>query len=331
MRFRTEVDINKTPFSIGYNTPTLFIGSCFTENIGAIMRENKMPVIINPFGVVYNPYSICNSLQNLIENKKYTESDIQFKNGLWFSYDHHTRYSAENKNDCMQRINQTINEGHEILNKLQNLVVTFGTARLYRLISNGKVVANCHKVPAKEFDHQLMDVEEIVELWDNLISTLISKNQSLKIIFTVSPIRHWKDGAEGNQLSKSTLIVAVYKLIKKFPDNAFYFPSYEIMMDDLRDYRFYDDDMLHPSSKAIDYIWEKFQKSYIDKNSVEMIAKIQKVMQAVRHRPFNPKTAEHQKFIKQTLLAMEEIKLIFPEVNFDSEIEKLNSQICRTN
>ncbi|MCB8963580.1 MAG: GSCFA domain-containing protein [Bacteroidales bacterium] len=327
MKLRTEVEAPKYPFSIGFNTSTLFVGSCFTENVGAIMRENKMPVLVNPFGVVYNPFSIDKSLQSLVENRKYSETDLQFRNGLWFSYDHHTRFSSVSREECLLRINNAVGEGHRFMLGLSNLVVTFGTARVYRLKSSGQVVVNCHKVPAKEFDHQLMSVDEIVAIWSNRIAELLAMNSALRIIFTVSPIRHWKDGAEGNQVSKSTLIVAVHTLVRMFPDNAFYFPSYEIMMDDLRDYRFYDTDMLHPSPMAIEYIWAKFAKSFIDKESEGLIAQIRKIVQAAGHRPFNPATVEHQRFIAQTLTQIAQIMENHSGINFDDEIEKLNSQL----
>ena len=327
MKFRTEVEIAKYPFCIGYNTPTLFIGSCFAENIGAIMRENKMPVLVNPFGVVYNPFSIDRCIENLIQSSEYTDADVQCRNGLWFSYDHHTRFSSQSKEECLRRINSAVGEGRKFLLGVKTLMVTFGTARVYRLKNSDQVVVNCHKVPAKEFDHQLMTVDEIVAIWVNRIAQLLEMNSALKIIFTVSPIRHWKDGAEGNQLSKATLIVAVHKLIVKYPNNAFYFPSYEIMMDDLRDYRFYDDDMLHPSPMAIEYIWNKFEKSFIDRDSAELIGQIHRIIQAVGHRPFNPNTPEHLRFVNQTLLQITQIKENHPEINFDDEVKKLNSQL----
>ncbi len=327
MKFRTEVDIPKYPFRIGFDTPSIFIGSCFTENIGAIMRENKMPVLVNPFGVVYNPLSICNSLVSILDNKRYGEDDIQFSKGLWYNFDFHTRFSNPSKAECLNNMNSAIGNANSFLNDLQNLIVTFGTARVYRLMQTNRVVANCHKIPAKEFGHQIMTVDEIVGSWSILIERLIEKNVNLKIIFTVSPIRHWKDGPEGNQLSKATLIVAVHKLIAKYPNNAFYFPSYEIMMDDLRDYRFYDDDMLHPSPKAIEYIWSKFEGAFLDKASVDLLAKIHKIKQAVGHRPFNPNTSEHQKFLNQTVASINEIVKEHPFVCFDEELSILSSHI----
>lgn len=328
MKFRTEVEIPKYPFSIGFDSPSLFIGSCFTENIGAIMRENKMPVLVNPFGVVYNPLSISNSLESILTNRQYEPGDIHFDKGLWYNFNFHTRFSNPNKDECLSNMNSAIGDAHLFLNKLQNLIVTFGTARVYRLKQTNSVVANCHKIPAKEFEHQLMSVDEIVNVWMVLIDKLLAQNNNLRIIFTVSPIRHWKDGAEGNQLSKATLIVAVHKLIAKYPNNAFYFPSYEIMMDDLRDYRFYDDDMLHPSSKAIEYIWSKFESTFLDKESKELLAKINRIKQAIGHRPFNPSTSEHQRFINQTIVSINEIKSKHKQINFDDEIEILKSQIC---
>jgi hypothetical protein len=181
-------------------------------------------------------------------------------------------------------------------------------------------------VPAVEFEHKHLTVDEVVEIWSNLISMLLRLNPSLKFILTVSPIRHWKDGAIGNQLSKSTLIVAVHRLVEIYSDKVFYFPGYELMMDDLRDYRFYDDDMLHPSPKAIEYIWNKFSRALVDNDSMKLAAQIQKIIQAAGHRPFNPNTLEHKRFVDKILKAIQDIKLIHPSLNFEREIAILKGE-----
>jgi len=199
------------------------------------------------------------------------------------------------------------------------LLVTFGTARVYYLKENNQPVANCHKVPSKEFNNKLMSVEEIVTSWSELIDLILDKTPCQKIIFTVSPVRHWKDGAVGNQQSKSILNVAIHELILKYPDNAFYFPSYEILMDDLRDYRYYADDMLHPSKVAVEYIWEKFKKSLIEPKSIALLEEIEKIISAVNHKPFNPNTPEHKAFVTNTLELIKKIKKKDLSLNFTKE------------
>ena len=326
MEFRTEVAVDDFPFSLGYATPTLFCGSCFTENIGGIMRTLKMPVLVNPFGVVYNPLSVAQVLQRSVAGKIYNADELQFRDGLWFSFDFHSRFASPNRNACIALLNEAVSSAKDFISTTQCIVVTFGTARVYKLKGCGEVVSNCHKVPAVEFENKLLAVDEVVEIWSNLISMLLGLNPSLKLVLTVSPIRHWKDGAPGNQLSKSTLIVAVHRLVEMYSDNVFYFPSYELMMDDLRDYRFYDDDMLHPSPKAIEYIWSKFSRVLIDDDSMKLAAQIQKIIQAAGHRPFNTDTLEHKRFVDKILKSIQDIKLIHPSINFEREIAILKGE-----
>jgi hypothetical protein len=326
MEFRTEVEVDNFPFSLGYATPTLFCGSCFTENIGGIMRTLKMPVLVNPFGVVYNPISVAQVLQRSVAGKTYNADELQFRDGLWFSFDFHSRFASPDRNACLTQLNEAVSSAKVFIETAQCILATFGTARVYKLKDSGEVVSNCHKVPAVEFEHKLLTVDEVVEIWSNLITMLLRLNPSLKFILTVSPIRHWKDGAIGNQLSKSTLIVAVHRLVEIYSDKVFYFPGYELMMDDLRDYRFYDDDMLHPSPKAIEYIWNKFSRALVDNDSMKLAAQIQKIIQAAGHRPFNPNTLEHKRFVDKILKAIQDIKLIHPSLNFEREIAILKGE-----
>jgi len=326
MEFRTEVEVDNFPFSLGYATPTLFCGSCFTENIGGIMRTLKMPVLVNPFGVVYNPISVAQVLQRSVAGKTYNADELQFRDGLWFSFDFHSRFASPDRNDCLTQLNEAVSSAKVFIETTQCILATFGTARVYKLKDSGRVVSNCHKVPAVEFEHKLLTVDEVVEIWSNLITMLSKLSPNLKFILTVSPIRHWKDGAIGNQLSKSTLIVAVHKLVEMYSDKVFYFPGYELMMDDLRDYRFYDDDMLHPSPKAIEYIWNKFSRALVDNDSMKLAAQIQKIIQAAGHRPFNPNTLEHKRFVDKILKAIQDIKLIHPSLNFEREIAILKGE-----
>jgi len=319
MDFRTTIDAPKFPFSISYETPTLFCGSCFTENIGSILQERKLPVMVNPFGVVYNPISVKIVIENIIKERLFTESDLNFMNGLWFSYKHHSSFSSPNKEECLDLINSNLIKASTFAKKMNCLVVTFGTARVYYLKTTSEPVANCHKTPANEFENRLLSIDEIIDNWSEVFDQLLRLKPDLKIIFTVSPVRHWKDGAVGNQLSKSILHVAIHQLVGKYPNNAFYFPAYEILMDDLRDYRFYSDDMLHPSKFAIEYIWERFRESLLDIRTIALISEIDKILQAVNHRPFNPNTTEHKTFIKKILEKIQKVNADHPGIDFEKE------------
>lgn len=327
IEFRTKVDVQPFPFSLGYNTPMLFCGSCFTENIGSIMLERKLPIIINPFGVVYNPVSVKMVIERIISSQPFEESDLNFRNGLWYSYLHHTSFSSPDKARCLERINGEQSKASDFIKKMKCLLVTFGTARVYYLKQSDEPVANCHKIPTKEFENRLLNVNEIVKEWSILIDKLLKNNPELKIVFTISPVRHWKDGAVGNQQSKSILNVAVHELMYAYPKNAFYFPAYEILMDDLRDYRFYADDKLHPSQVAVKYIWEKFKESVIDSNSLKLMVDVEKVVSAVNHRPFNSDTKEHQAFLAGTLKQIMNMKSVNPSLDFSKEEDALNQFI----
>lgn len=320
MMFRTEINPTKFPFQINHGTPTLLVGSCFTQNIGEKLLSGKIPTLINPFGVVYNPFSVATCIETVLNNSKLDVSKLQSGNDLWFSYSHHSSFSAVDREQCIDRINSSIKQAHTFIQNTEVIVVTFGTARIYRLRNSGEVVTNCHKTPASEFTNELISVDSIVNVWSGLIDKLLTKNNHLKIVFTVSPVRHWKDGATGNQLSKSILTVAVHKLVEQYAKNAFYFPSYEIMMDDLRDYRFYADDLLHPTPAAINYIWEKFQQTVFNSDTSKLIADIEKIRKAALHRPFNPNTTSHKKFVNSTLEQIKQINLHHPEVDFSEEI-----------
>ncbi|HCT29157.1 MAG TPA: GSCFA domain protein [Bacteroidales bacterium] len=324
LEFRTVVDVQPFPFLLGYNTPMLFCGSCFTENIGSIMYERKMPIIVNPFGVVYNPISVKLVIERILSSKPFEESELNFRNDLWYSYLHHTSFSSPDKEKCLELINAEQAKASDFIKRTKCMLITFGTARTYFLKQSAEPVANCHKIPAREFENRLLKVDDIVKEWSTLIDKLLKHNPDFKIVFTISPVRHWKDGAVGNQHSKSILNVAVHELIAAYPNNTFYFPAFEILMDDLRDYRYYADDMLHPSKVAIDYIWEKFKGAIIDVDSQKLINDIEKVITAVNHRPFNPNTKEYKAFVNNTLKQIERIKSFESSLNFEIEEAALN-------
>jgi hypothetical protein len=316
--FRTIIEPETSKNKISYNTPALFLGSCFTENIGNRMRELKFPTSVNPFGVLYNPVSIRFALEILLDNRDFNENDLGFFNGQWFSFYHDTEFSNTDKDKCLKNINSTLNKAREHFSNAQYLMVTFGTAWVYEYIKTKKVVSNCHKIPAKEFKRYKIGVEDIFVNWAKLINRIEDFNPNLKIVFSVSPVRHWKDGAVQNQLSKSTLILAIQQIIKLF-ENVAYFPAYEIMMDDLRDYRFYAHDMLHPSSVAIDYIWDQFSKTYFERETFDIIKEVNQIVQAKNHRPLNPTAENHQKFVKNQISKIQELSKRYSFINFENE------------
>ena len=325
--FRTIVNVKKLPFNIGYNSPVLFLGSCFTENVGSKMLKLKFPALVNPFGVIYNPISVGMVLKSIITGNSFRENELEFHNNLWFSFMHHTTFSSEKKEDCLQKINSNLQESNKFWEKTEILAITFGTARVYIHKGMENPVANCHKIPAKEFDHKLLTINEIVDYWSEILEEIFVSKPNLKALFTVSPIRHWKDGAEGNQVSKSTLILAVHKLAELFPENIFYFPAYEIMMDELRDYRFYKDDMLHPSDLAINYIWGKFKEVLIDSADQKLSKEIEKIVLNAEHKPIKVNTKEHRLFVDNTLQQISRIQKTNPELNFSAEIKLLQQSI----
>jgi hypothetical protein len=324
--FRTEIFPEKSNFSIGYHQKTVFIGSCFTENIGNKFIENKFPVLVNPFGVLYNPLSVQKAIGLIIKQKKFKDEDLQFANDKWFSFEHHGSFSGTDKELVLKNINKQIDESHRFLKNTDALFVTFGTSWYYQLKTNQKVVANCHKLPANRFSCKLLSVEEIVAAWTELIGQLKKFNPEIKLIFTISPIRHWKDGAVNNQLSKSILNVAIHRLIEKFEQTS-YFPAYELVMDDLRDYRFYADDFLHPNTQAINYIWDKFSAAFIEDKNLQIAKKINRITKAVSHRPLHPKTETYRKFLQANIEKIKQLGKDYPFIDFSKEKEYFEGEL----
>jgi hypothetical protein len=324
-KFRTEVILKEYPIRISHRDASLLMGSCFTDHIGSKMQFSGFKTELNPFGVIYNPSSVRRSLEILIDSRKFMEDDLHFYNERWFSFYHHSVFSNIDKNICLENINSRISSASVFLKGASFLFVTFGTARVYKYIETGEVVSNCHKLPASTFSHELMSVEEIIRDYDELIPRLMEINPNLKIIFTVSPVRHWKDGAVGNQLSKAVLLLAIYRLVEKHKF-AFYFPSYEIVMDDLRDYRFYADDMIHISPVAIDYIWDKFKKAFFEKETLKIIPRIEKIKKALSHRPFDINSNAHQDFLRKLLHNIEILEKQYTFLDFEKEKELILKQ-----
>ncbi len=330
MSFFTEIQIPEFPHRMDYSKSMMFFGSCFSENIGQKMNDLKFKVDTNPFGILYNPESIANSLKLLLNNRTFTEVDLFFDQGLWNSFYHHSRFSDVDRDVVLKKINSRIEYSTEFLRKADFLVITFGTAWVYEHINTGQIVSNCHKIPAKQFNRYRLGVNEISEAYHHLLEEIWKINPKLKIIFTVSPIRHWKDGAVENQVSKSTLILAIDRLITGLGDRGCrYFPSYELMMDELRDYRFYADDMLHLSTVAIDYIFERFSKVMISRESNEISKKILKLKKSFEHRPVNPGTDKYREFICFNLSQIKQLIIDFPSLDFTPEQIYFEQELAR--
>jgi predicted metallopeptidase len=326
-KFQTVVEIPKFEWETGYSKKNIFMGSCFTENVGNKMAALKYSVDINPFGILYNPVSVANGIKILLNKTEFTAADLVQHDSLWHSFYHHGKFSSADKNQTLQAINSKIKSSAEYLKNANFLFVTFGTAWVYKYKTSGETVSNCHKIPAKEFSRVRLSVDEIVEIYTKLLADIKKINPGLKVIFTVSPIRHWKDGAVENQRSKATLLLAIDEIIKASNENCRYFPSYEIVMDELRDYRFYADDMIHVSEVAIQHIWEKFEAALIADESREISREVQKIVAAANHRPFNQFTNEHQKFLQKQLLKLKNLEQKYPIISLINEKEKLQNQL----
>lgn len=297
MNFRTKIKIDKLPndWLINHKKQLFLMGSCFSDNVGERLKNAGFSAISNPFGTLYNPFSICQNIERLLQDCPFEENDLFFQNGLWHSFSHHSSFSCIDKKECLKNINKHFLSAQEGLLNADFLFLTLGTAWVFKRKENGEIVSNCHKIPAKEFLREKLSVDTVVKRLEETILLLNQKNPMIKIVLSVSPIRHLGDGFHENQLSKSTLLLAIDELCKQ--QNIKYFPSYEIVLDDLRDYRFFADDMAHPSPLAVDYIWEKFGEMFFDESTQQLSFRVEKLKKSFAHRPFNPNSEEYQKFL----------------------------------
>lgn len=316
MKWRTSVDIFPT-IEMGYESKILGFGSCFVENIGSKFREGKFDVHLNPFGILYNPISIVKALDRVIDKRFFEEEDLFLYQELWHSWEHHGCFSSTKKEGVLWAINEQISLFHEYLKTANYCIITLGSAYVYEHISSRTIVANCHKVPSGAFAKKRLDVEEIMSAFLPVMSRVQELNPNLEWVFTVSPVRHIRDGIIENQRSKAVLLLAVEKICKYFP--AHYFPSYEIVLDELRDYRFYDRDLVHISPSAIDYIWEQFQRFSFSLPTQSTYTKVLKIVKGFRHRGLHPDTVSHQKFLQHQIKVAKEIQQVLP-VDFSEEI-----------
>lgn len=326
MNFMTAIHIEKLAPPIKYGDKLLLVGSCFTEHIGNALAEHKFDLLQNPNGILFDPVSVGNSLISYIENPTATENDLVYLNELWQSWQHHSRFSGIDQAGVLQKINEDRQAAHHFLKKCDWVVITLGSSFVYELNGNnpnGKgnpaQVANCHRAPGQWFDKKLLSITEIIAALDQCYHRLRYFNPQLKILFTISPVRHLRDSVVGNNRSKARLIEAVHHLVNKFP-HCFYFPAYELVIDVLRDYRFFDVDLAHPNYAATTYVLEQFTAACIDPASAEIMALVKQLTTARKHKAFQPETKAHQLFLKTHLEKAKKLQEQFPFLNLTEEI-----------
>ncbi|MFN7044868.1 MAG: GSCFA domain-containing protein [Flavobacterium sp.] len=330
MQFTTKIPVQKSSSPIDYNSKIMLLGSCFAENMGEKFQYFKFQSTTNPFGIIFNAVSLEKLIRRCVENRQFTENDIFFHNELWHCFEVHSELSNPDKEEFLNNLNSIVESTHIQITSLTHCIITLGTSWVYRLrqaqSEKDGIVANCHKVPQKEFTKELLSIIQTEESLESIVSLIHSINPNCNFIFTVSPVRHIKDGFVENTLSKAHLVSAIHSVLnQKFStshelttQNNIYFPAYEIIMDELRDYRFYAEDMLHPNQTAIDYIWIKFFENYISESEFGLMNDICSIQKGLQHRPFNPNTENHQKFLKDLKTKMTTIEKKLPFISFEN-------------
>ncbi len=322
MKLQTIVEITPPCKQISYeNSRLLFIGSCFTENIGNWAASYKFPTVLNPCGIAYNPISAANTIAFITGNRKLEENDFILHNDLWHSWQHHGRFSHKDLATLQVNCEKEIVEGQKQLATASHIFLTLGTSWVFTHKKTAEIVNNCHKVAASEFEQRKLELSEVVETLGTAIQQIKKQNSTAEIIFTVSPVRHKKDGFHENQVSKAILLLAISKLQETYNDVG-YFPAYEIVMDELRDYRFYAEDYCHLNSQGIQYIWERFVATYITPNSQAYFPQIKKLQQAIQHRVQDTDSKEYQNFRQKILRQIETLEQQLPLLDFSEEKKK---------
>jgi hypothetical protein len=316
MIFRTELQADHSPFTISHDTPVLLLGSCFSQNMGFKLQKYKFKCIVNPFGTIFNPVSISRLITKCVIGSPEVADSLLFSSGRWVHPDFHSQTGHPDKAEALRTINQLITDTRAFLKNCQVLFITLGSSVVYEYKQTGKIVANCHKIPAIHFEKKELEVHTMSSEMETTLTLLKSFNPNIHVVWTVSPVRHIKDGIVVNSFSKARLHVVIENIIKN-THNTSYFPAYEWMMDDLRDYRFYDRDLIHPSDVAVDYIWEKFSGFYFDSHTRIIINELDKIQRDQNHRPFSTETEEYQKFLQSLENRKLDFKQKYPSVPLD--------------
>lgn len=306
---------------IDYSHQLMLLGSCFATNMGMRLSEAKFCCDVNPYGVLYNPLSISTAVREMMAGKVYDAGDLYFNQGCWHSPMHHGDFSAASSWEALARINSRLRQATARLDHLDFLLLTWGTAWVYENRETGRVVGNCHKLPEKCFLRRKLSVNEIVLDTVSLLSGLFARNAGVQVVLTVSPIRHVRDGLHANQLSKSTLLLAAEQVLEAFPRQVFYFPAYELLLDELRDYRFYADDLVHPSELAVRYVWEHFVDWCLAPESLQAMAEYEALHKALTHKPLHPESEDYKRFLEQIMLKIERLNGKYPYFDLQNERE----------
>lgn len=315
MNFKLNFEIQAPETKINIRQNLLMMGSCFAENIGKKLVEHKFNTLVNPNGILFNPINIFDALKSYQEEKIYTENDLFLQDELWYSWQHHGLFADIDKQVALQKINDSQQQAISHIKNVDTLILTFGSAYVYELKDTNQIVSNCHKVPQQKFTKRLLSVNEIVDAFTKSKILTLTSN----ILLTISPVRYFRDGIAENNLSKSILIQAVHEIIRQHK-SCYYFPAYEIVIDELRDYRFYEKDLSHPNELAIEYVWERFSETLFDDETRTILKEIKEISAAKNHRPFNVNTSQYRAFLNTYLTKTKSLKAAFPFLNLADEL-----------
>ena len=333
LKFKLTLASKRAEKSIGYRDNLFLIGSCFSENMGAKLNTHLFKVFENPHGVLFNPISVAKSLSDCIQNKQYVEADLFELNEVWNSWNHHSRYSGISAKDALDKINNSITKAHSFLKTADHIVITLGSAWVYQLnsqspFSAGQVVANNHKAPAAWFDKHLMKPDALTILLNKMVKNLLQFNAHLQIIFTISPVRHLREGLVENNRSKAVLIQAVHEIVDS-TENVAYFPSYEYVIDDLRDYRFYAEDLVHPNYAASNYVWEKWVETYMNEETQNIMKQVAELQLAMQHKPFFAGSTQHKEFLQNCIAKSERLVSLYPYLSLHDQVQFFKQEIAK--
>lgn len=331
MKFHFEFDIRKPGKLIQHTQKLMVMGSCFTENIGEKLLKHKFAVLQNPNGILFNPVSVAEAITNYIKNRQINQTDIFQHNESWHSWQHHSRFSGITAEACLQKINESTAAAHTYLKQADHIMITLGSAWIYTLSDNalnaekGRVAANNHKAPADWFQKRLLSAEETTTVLHTMVEKLLIFNPAIQVIFTISPVRHLREGVIENNRSKAVLIQAVHELVERY-EQLYYFPAYELVIDDLRDYRFYAEDLVHPNYQATQYVWEKFISACMNDETLLLMKEIAEINLAYQHRPFNPSTERHRHFLNAYYGKTKALVGKYGYLNFTAELAHFSDQ-----
>jgi hypothetical protein len=315
VKLQTQLPLEIQSPLIDYSSKLVLLGSCFAENMAEKFSYYKFQNEVNPLGVLFHPIAILDLLTRAHENNPYSEKDIFFSNGCWQSFQSHSRLNSISQTEILDHLNKALKSTQDQLKNASHVILTFGTAWVYEHIQSKTIVANCHKKPQREFDKSILSVDALQDTFNSIISILKSFNPKVTVVFSISPVRHIKDGFVENNLSKAHLMTALHSVINT-NENTCYFPSYELLMDELRDYRFYKQDMVHPNHIAINYIWEKFQSIWIHPETISIMQEVNQLQKGFAHKPFNPLAEEHAIFLSTLAKKAEALESRFPFMKF---------------